>query len=328
MEQRRLAASQRTKQVEPPKKDEIVQPKRKREEEKEKEKPKGIIPPGKTNSVSKNKVRVVDGRLVIRVLTSGLSQSDDELSVKKQKISNAPVEKKPQELRKQPSKDKLNTSFTGTSNVPRTLARPASAQSNYAPQASSSRPGSALATYQPPAKTAAKKAAPTGPSFNKLPPAFQKSAPKTTNADPVAGPSSSKSAQHQPAHQMREEMRARAQAQMEAQYRMEAKASEQIELPDIDSEYSNSDDEDRHKDVPDWARSPELIKQLEMQRAIDPDELFGEVPDIDMAAIFKGAKVNRFRVRSSSAHWTGTDALTEREKVEYKVKMGYTKEKQ
>lgn len=125
-----------------------------------------------------------------------------------------------------------------------------------------------------------------------------------------------------------------AQAQMQARY--QAQLTEQevakldpgptdgIELPDIDSEYSNSDDEDRVKtfDPPVWAQSPALREKLESQSQINPDNIFGPIKTLKMEELFK-TRTSRFRARTSSANWAGTDELTAYEEKEYAKRMGF-----
>ncbi|KAF8905573.1 hypothetical protein CPB84DRAFT_1745501 [Gymnopilus junonius] len=108
------------------------------------------------------------------------------------------------------------------------------------------------------------------------------------------------------------------------QSQMAALPSESIELPDINSEYSDSDDEDRVRtfDPPDWAQSPELRQALEMQSTINPDDIFGAVRPLKMEEIFK-TRTSRFRARTSSANWTGTDRLTLQEEKDYARRMGF-----
>jgi hypothetical protein len=54
---------------------------------------------------------------------------------------------------------------------------------------------------------------------------------------------------------------------------------EYIELPDIDSEYSEEDDVSEHErkeaKLPDWAQSPALKEALANQRKVNPDDVFG-----------------------------------------------------
>nr|XP_018262064.1 uncharacterized protein I303_05079 [Kwoniella dejecticola CBS 10117]OBR84222.1 hypothetical protein I303_05079 [Kwoniella dejecticola CBS 10117] len=101
--------------------------------------------------------------------------------------------------------------------------------------------------------------------------------------------------------------------------------SEDIVLPDIASEYSDSDDEDRTKDFipPTWAESPQLRAALEAQQSRNPDELFGPIKPLDMEELFK-VRTGKFRARTSSANWSKTgDGLTKAEEVEYAKRMGF-----
>ncbi|WWC88403.1 uncharacterized protein L201_003314 [Kwoniella dendrophila CBS 6074] len=101
--------------------------------------------------------------------------------------------------------------------------------------------------------------------------------------------------------------------------------SEDIVLPDIASEYSDSDDEDRTKDFipPSWAESPNLRAALEAQALRNPDELFGPIKPLNMEELFK-VRTNKFRARTSSANWTKTgDGLTKTEELEYAKRMGF-----
>lgn len=118
-------------------------------------------------------------------------------------------------------------------------------------------------------------------------------------------------------------MTARAKAQMQAAKQATVQ-SESIELPDINSEYSDSDDEDRVKtfDPPHWAQSPELRQALHVQSTINPDDVFGSVRPLKMEELFK-TRTSRFRARTSSANWTGADRLTLEEEREYARKMGF-----
>lgn len=106
------------------------------------------------------------------------------------------------------------------------------------------------------------------------------------------------------------------------------------QLPDIDSEYS--DEELSHKDsspkkgfsAPQWANSPELRVLLQQQQQIDPDEIFGPIRPLQMEDVFRGKEraISRFRPRSSSANWSGTDRLTVQEIKNYAKAMGYKKD--
>ncbi|EGO30557.1 hypothetical protein SERLADRAFT_375774 [Serpula lacrymans var. lacrymans S7.9] len=101
-------------------------------------------------------------------------------------------------------------------------------------------------------------------------------------------------------------------------------SSENIELPDINSEYSDSDDEDRPRsfDLPEWAHTPELNEALQVQSRLNPDDVFGVIRPLRMEEMFR-TKQSRFRARTSSANWFGTDKLTLDEEKEYARRMGF-----
>ncbi|KAL1408525.1 hypothetical protein Q8F55_005337 [Vanrija albida] len=100
--------------------------------------------------------------------------------------------------------------------------------------------------------------------------------------------------------------------------------SEQIELPDIASEYSDSDDSEKEDDFkrPGWAGTPELRNALKAQASINPDDLFGPIRPLNMEELFN-ARQGKFRARTSSANWSGADRLTEQEEREYARRMGF-----
>ncbi|ESK86648.1 tat-binding protein 7 [Moniliophthora roreri MCA 2997] len=174
-----------------------------------------------------------------------------------------------------------------------------------------------------------------------------KQTPITHNSNAIAGPSSStkplpnsmskaraktpgKGADDeytQPSQLIQNQMTARAKAQIQAAKQTEPVIpSESIELPEINSEYSDSEDEDRPKNFnpPDWAQSPELRQQLQMQSTINPDEIFGAIQPLRMEEIFRnGGRTSRFRARTSSANWSGSDRLTAEEEREYVQRMGF-----
>lgn len=126
----------------------------------------------------------------------------------------------------------------------------------------------------------------------------------------------------QPSQFVQSQMAARAKAQIEAS--KPTIPSESIELPDINSEYSDSEDEERKRtfDPPDWAQSPELHQALQQQSTINPDHIFGAIRPLKMEEIFK-TRTSRFRSRTSSANWTGSDRLTVQEEQEYARRMGF-----
>lgn len=62
------------------------------------------------------------------------------------------------------------------------------------------------------------------------------------------------------------------------------------ELPDIASEYSDSDDDTQAKKsaaLPQWAQSPALKAQLIAQSRLDPDEIFGAVPELKLEGMHR-----------------------------------------
>jgi hypothetical protein len=97
---------------------------------------------------------------------------------------------------------------------------------------------------------------------------------------------------------------------------------EDIELPEIHSQYSDSDDENRHRTfaLPHWAESPAVRQALEEQSTINPDDIFGEIRPLRMEEMFRS---RRFRARTSSANWMGADRLTLEERLEYARRMGF-----
>ncbi|KAI0309647.1 hypothetical protein OF83DRAFT_1179382 [Amylostereum chailletii] len=117
--------------------------------------------------------------------------------------------------------------------------------------------------------------------------------------------------------------RLKAQAQSTKPDAPPAITSESIELPEPNSEYSDSDDENRRGfDAPDWAQSPEVLQQLGRQKDLDPDDIFGPIRPLHMEDMFR-TRQSRFRARTSSANWSGPDGLTELESREYAKRMGF-----
>lgn len=138
----------------------------------------------------------------------------------------------------------------------------------------------------------------------------------------AAGPSGPSAVRTHAATATLQQQRATLQAQLDQ--KALDQESENIVLPDINSEYSNSDDSDQETDFkrPGWAESPELKQALEMQASVNPDELFGPIRPLNMEELFN-ARVGKFRARTSSANWSGTDRLTEQEEREYARRMGF-----
>ncbi|KAF9286214.1 hypothetical protein BGZ88_009191 [Linnemannia elongata] len=101
-------------------------------------------------------------------------------------------------------------------------------------------------------------------------------------------------------------------------------------LPEI-----NSDEEDHNDDsgmmrtkrktaVPEWASWEELNRAMEEQKHLNPEEIFGPLPVLDVGEIFAGREKKSYRPRSSSAHWGASDALTPQEVMKYNEDMGWT----
>ncbi|KAI5123631.1 hypothetical protein M0805_003445 [Coniferiporia weirii] len=153
---------------------------------------------------------------------------------------------------------------------------------------------------------------------------------ETKTGLPVKGKGKAKEAEledRQPMQIMHAQMQARVQAHLgKAEMLPPPAPSESIELPDINSEYSDSDDEDRVRtfDPPHWAQSPELREALQTQSTVNPDDIFGAIKPLKMEELFK-TRTSRFRARTSSANWAGTDELTAAEEKDYARRMGYSK---
>ena len=123
----------------------------------------------------------------------------------------------------------------------------------------------------------------------------------------------------QPSQIVKSDMAARARAKMDPPIN-----SESIELPEIDSEYSDSDDEDRKKnfDPPDWAQQTNVTNALQTLSRVNPDNIFGAVQPLAIEDMFR-TRTSRFRARTSSANWNGPDGLTREEEEDYVKRMGF-----
>lgn len=86
---------------------------------------------------------------------------------------------------------------------------------------------------------------------------------------------------------------------------------EAIELEEIQTD---DDDDDDHGDlkIAAWADSPALKAALMAQEHVDPMQVFGPPAPLDMEAVFSKTKDrwHKFRARTSSANWSGTDQLS------------------
>ncbi|KAI0757035.1 hypothetical protein C8Q80DRAFT_1116323 [Daedaleopsis nitida] len=240
-----------------------------------------------------------DKRPLRSATTTTTKKTDDDTTKRK---LGAPISQKP------PSKDRKDTA------VPRQVK-------------ASAAPGAAT-TSKPPLKSALKQPA-TGPSgsSNPVTPGAAKAqktvkhAPSSSNLKSTVAPSAASKGKERDVS--------------EIQYLQPTRkapgpppeepcvASETIELPDINSEYSDSEDEDRPKrDLPDWAKSPDIAAALQQQSTINPDDIFGRIGSLRMEEIFR-TRHSRFRARTSSANWAGTDELTAAEEREYAKRMGF-----
>ncbi|EDN97023.1 hypothetical protein SS1G_01951 [Sclerotinia sclerotiorum 1980 UF-70] len=95
---------------------------------------------------------------------------------------------------------------------------------------------------------------------------------------------------------------------------------ENIVLPEIPSDSEDEEDEDDEKEKKEfqglgWTDSPEIRKQLALQESIDPSKIFGRPQALNMEEVFDKSKdrFHKFRARTSSANWSGSDRLTEEE---------------
>ena len=86
-----------------------------------------------------------------------------------------------------------------------------------------------------------------------------------------------------------------------------------IELPEINTDDEDSDEDDSHIAIAPWADSPALKPALMAQEMMDPMQIFGPPRAINMEEVFSKSKdrFHKFRARTSSANWSGSDRLTE-----------------
>ena len=124
----------------------------------------------------------------------------------------------------------------------------------------------------------------------------------------------------QPSQIVKKDMAARARAKLDPP----PVTSESIQLPEIDSEYSDSDDEDQKKnfDPPDWAQQANVTNALQSLSRVNPDNIFGAVQPLAIEDMFR-TRTSRFRARTSSANWSGPDGLTKEEEDHYARRMGF-----
>ncbi|KAK4229998.1 hypothetical protein QBC38DRAFT_470980 [Podospora fimiseda] len=98
--------------------------------------------------------------------------------------------------------------------------------------------------------------------------------------------------------------------------RFNPQEGEAIELEEIQTD-DDDDDDDGHIKVAEWADSPALKAALMAQEHVDPMQVFGPPAPLDMEAVFNKTKDrwHKFRARTSSANWSGTDQLSQDEIV-------------
>lgn len=90
---------------------------------------------------------------------------------------------------------------------------------------------------------------------------------------------------------------------------------EAIDLPEIDTEDEDEEDEPGTAGIAGWAASPDLRAALMRQETMDPSQIFGPPAPLNMEEVFSKSKDrwHKFRARTSSANWSGSDGLTEEE---------------
>lgn len=240
-------------------------------------------------------------------------KAEDDAS-KKRRL--APETEKKPENKKPPSKDKKDlVPPTKPAVTPATkLAAQKGAKASTTALVSST---AYNATQNVPPAPSAKPIVPEAKPFKVVPSSIKGKAKAKAQEDGIGD--------QLPSTMVQSQMAARAKAQMQAAKLSTPEVpSESIELPDIHSEYSDSEDEDRVRtfDPPDWAQSPELRQALQMQSTVNPDDIFGAIRPLRMEEIFR-TRQSRFRARSSSANWSGSDRLTVEEIREYERRMGF-----
>ncbi|ORX81443.1 hypothetical protein BCR32DRAFT_279744 [Anaeromyces robustus] len=72
------------------------------------------------------------------------------------------------------------------------------------------------------------------------------------------------------------------------------------EFPDIPSDYSDEEDS-RSSLIATWAKTPNLLKELERQKDINPDDIFGGYRPCHLDEIFKGSHFKRHTVNENWA---------------------------
>ncbi|KAF8987408.1 hypothetical protein BGZ52_004726 [Haplosporangium bisporale] len=97
-------------------------------------------------------------------------------------------------------------------------------------------------------------------------------------------------------------------------------------LPEILSEDEEEPDNNRsgssRSSGPKWASWEDLEKAISEQSLLNPEDIFGPLPVLNMAEIFPG-KETTTRSRNNSAHWGAADRLTQQEVTKYNEDMGW-----
>src|SRR5690606_12208247 len=81
----------------------------------------------------------------------------------------------------------------------------------------------------------------------------------------------------------------------------------------IQTEDEDEDSEAEGGTMASWADSPDLRRALLRQETMDPSAIFGPPAPLNMEEVFAKSKDrwHKFRARTSSANWSGSDRLTE-----------------
>lgn len=89
---------------------------------------------------------------------------------------------------------------------------------------------------------------------------------------------------------------------------------ENIALPEIATDSEDEDSDAEMLPVPKWAQPKELESLLRQQEGMEVDSIFGPIAPFSLEETFKtDKKIKKFRERTSSANWSGPDALTQDE---------------
>ncbi|EJP69524.1 inner centromere protein [Beauveria bassiana ARSEF 2860] len=88
---------------------------------------------------------------------------------------------------------------------------------------------------------------------------------------------------------------------------------EAIDLPEIQTDDEDEEDDPGINNIAGWAASPDLRAALMRQETMDPSQIFGPPAPLNMEEVFSKSKDRwpKFRARTSSANWSGPDGLTE-----------------